>query len=58
MDDDAVGFGIGCELIKVFIEVIDHIRADTMGALTPLAPIGQGFEGSGFAFEAAFGVVV
>lgn len=29
------------ELFNILIEVLDHIRADGVGALTPRLPIGQ-----------------
>lgn len=58
MDDDAVSLGVSDELIEVLIQMFNDIRTDTMCPLTSLAPIGDGFECKGFAFESAFGVVV
>jgi hypothetical protein len=56
VDDDAVGFVLGNELIQVFVEMFDHIRADVVRADTPLAPIGNRFKRGGAPFQAALGV--
>jgi hypothetical protein len=58
VDDDAVGFVLGDELVQVFVEMFDHVRADAMRALTPLAPIGNGFKRNGASFQTALGVGV
>ncbi|MBK8782723.1 MAG: hypothetical protein IPO22_13155 [Anaerolineales bacterium] len=58
VDDDAVLFVLCDELREILIEMIDHIRADCARALAFLAPIGDGLERKGAAFQSAFGVVV
>lgn len=56
VDDDAVGFVFGDELVQVFVKMFDHVRADAMRALTPFAPVGNRFKRSGAPFQAALGV--
>ena len=58
MDDDSIRLRVGCELIEIRIEILDHLRADGVGALTSLAPIGQGLQRVDPASHAPLGVEV
>jgi hypothetical protein len=58
MDNDAVLFIPGDKLLKIFIETLDHIRADGTGALASLAPIGNGFKGERAPLQTAFCIVI
>lgn len=58
MDDDTILIVLCNELREIFIEVVNHVRADLMSALASLTPIGNGLECEGTAFQAALAVVV
>ena len=58
MDDDSIRLRVGCELIEIRIEILDHLRADRVRALTSLAPVGQGFQRIDPARDAPLGVEV
>lgn len=58
MDNDPIRLGFGCELLEIRIEILDHLRADGVRALTSLAPIGQGFQRVDAARHAALSVEV
>jgi hypothetical protein len=42
VDGDSVFNETRDELVKIFVEALDHVRADEMGVLSPRLPIGQG----------------
>ena len=50
MDGDSVFNEAGGKLSEVLVEALDHVRADSVGALTPRLPIGQGRERGGADF--------
>ena len=58
MDGDAVALRVVDELVEIGIEMLDHIRADGVGALTALAPVGQRLEGVEARADTAAGIAV
>ena len=58
VDDVSVFCGGLCELVEMLFEIFDHLGADGMGALTPLAPVGERFEGVDPPRDAPFRVEV
>ena len=58
MDSDAVFNETRAELTEIFIEALDHVRADGVRALAARLPIGQGRERGRADFEPSLGVGV
>ena len=58
MDGDTVLGETSGELIEVFVEALDHVRADGVRALAARFPIGQGRERGRADFEPSLGVGV
>jgi len=50
MDSDAVFNETRAELTEIFVETLDHVRADGVRALATRLPIGQGRERGGADF--------
>lgn len=58
VDDDAILLILFDKLRDVLIEMLDYTGADGVGALPPLPPIGNRFEGDGASTQTAFGIVI
>src|SRR5688572_4892743 len=58
MDDHTILFILPNELVKIFIEMLDHLRADRVRTLSSLAPIRNGLERQGASLQATLCVVV
>ena len=50
MDGDSVFNEAGGKLSEVLVEALDHVRADSVGALTPRLPIGKRLQRRGADF--------
>src|SRR5688572_6378373 len=56
MDNDTITLRTSDELIEICVEMLDHVRADGMRLLTPLAPIRERLKRADASLYPAFGV--
>lgn len=58
VNDDTVLHIFGNELIKVLVKILDHLRADGMGAPSAVTPVRDRGKGCGAAVEPPLGIIV
>lgn len=58
VDKNAIALVVCYKPRQIFIQTIDHIRPDGVGAPAPLTPIGDGLECNQASLQAPFGIVV